>query len=31
MRRFTTIWKNEIGTWRLFVRHANVIPPREHS
>jgi ketosteroid isomerase-like protein len=31
MRRFTNIWKNENGTWRLFVRHANVIPPREHS
>lgn len=27
-RRFTNIWKNEGGTWRLFVRHANVIPPR---
>lgn len=25
-RRFTNIWKNENGTWRLFVRHANVIP-----
>ena len=25
-RRFTNIWKNEEGTWRLFVRHANVIP-----
>jgi ketosteroid isomerase-like protein len=25
-RRFTNIWKNETGTWRLFVRHANVIP-----
>ncbi|MGD9884091.1 MAG: nuclear transport factor 2 family protein, partial [Reyranella sp.] len=25
-RRFTNIWKNEAGTWRLFVRHANVIP-----
>jgi hypothetical protein len=24
-RRFTNIWKNEGGTWRLFVRHANVI------
>ncbi|HEX6994265.1 MAG TPA: nuclear transport factor 2 family protein [Gammaproteobacteria bacterium] len=24
-RRFTNIWKNEEGTWRLFVRHANVI------
>jgi hypothetical protein len=26
-RRFTNIWKNEGGTWRLFARHANVIPP----
>ena len=25
-RRFTNIWRNEAGTWRLFVRHANVIP-----
>ena len=25
-RRFTNIWKNEEGTWRLFARHANVIP-----
>lgn len=25
-RRFTNIWKNEGGTWRLFARHANVIP-----
>jgi ketosteroid isomerase-like protein len=25
-RRFTNIWKNEAGTWRLFVRHANVLP-----
>ena len=24
-RRFTNIWKDEGGTWRLFVRHANVI------
>lgn len=24
-RRLTNIWKNEGGTWRLFVRHANVI------
>ena len=24
-RRFTNIWKNEMGTWRLFVRHANVV------
>ena len=27
-RRFTNIWKNEAGTWRLFMRHANVIPSR---
>ena len=27
-RRFTNIWKNEGGTWRLFLRHANVIPSR---
>lgn len=25
-RRFTNIWRNEGGTWRLFARHANVIP-----
>lgn len=27
-RRFTNIWKNEGETWRLFIRHANVIPGR---
>ena len=27
-RRFTNVWKNEAGTWRLFARHANVIPKR---
>jgi ketosteroid isomerase-like protein len=27
-RRFTNVWKNEAGIWRLFVRHANVIPSR---
>jgi Domain of unknown function (DUF4440) len=27
-RRFTHVWKNEGGTWRLFSRHANVIPRR---
>lgn len=27
-RRFTNVWKNEEGTWRLFARHANVIPTR---
>jgi hypothetical protein len=28
-RRFTNIWRNEAGTWRMFARHANVIaePP----
>ena len=26
--RFTNIWKKEAGTWRLFARHANVIPTR---
>jgi hypothetical protein len=25
-RRFTNIWKNEGDAWRLFARHANVIP-----
>ena len=24
-RRYTNIWKNEEGAWRLFARHANVI------
>ena len=24
-RRFTNVWRNEAGIWRLFVRHANVI------
>lgn len=27
-RRFTNIWKNEAGTWRLYVRHANIIATR---
>jgi ketosteroid isomerase-like protein len=27
-RRFTNIWRNERGNWRLFARHANVIPTR---
>jgi ketosteroid isomerase-like protein len=27
-RRFTNIWKNEAGAWRLYARHANVIPNR---
>jgi ketosteroid isomerase-like protein len=25
-RRFTNIWKKEGGAWRLWARHANVIP-----
>jgi ketosteroid isomerase-like protein len=25
-RRFTNIWRKEADTWRLFIRHANVIP-----
>lgn len=25
-RRFTNIWKKESGVWRLYWRHANVIP-----
>ena len=25
-RRFTHVWKNEAGTWRLVARHANIIP-----
>ena len=27
-RRFTNVWKREGGTWRLYARHANVIPDR---
>ncbi len=27
-RRFTNIWKREGDTWRLYWRHANVIPAR---
>jgi ketosteroid isomerase-like protein len=27
-RRFTNIWRNEGSSWRLFARHANVIPTR---
>ena len=27
-RRFTNVWRNEGGNWRLFARHANVIPKR---
>lgn len=27
-RRFTNIWKKEAGTWRLFARHATVMPRR---
>jgi ketosteroid isomerase-like protein len=25
-RRFTNIWKKDAGTWRLYARHANVLP-----
>jgi len=25
-RRFTNVWRLEEGSWRLFVRHANVVP-----
>ncbi|MET0621325.1 MAG: nuclear transport factor 2 family protein [Thermoanaerobaculia bacterium] len=25
-RRFTNVWRKEAGTWRLYARHANVIP-----
>jgi len=28
-RRFTNIWKNEAGTWRLTIRHANVFARRQ--
>ena len=27
-RRFTNVWKKEGQTWRLFARHANVMPTR---
>lgn len=27
-RRFTNVWKKEGAAWRLFARHANVIPNR---
>jgi hypothetical protein len=27
-RRFTNIWKNEAGTWRLAIRHANAFKRR---
>jgi ketosteroid isomerase-like protein len=27
-RRVTNIWRREGDTWRLFIRHANVIPAR---
>lgn len=26
LRRFTHVWKNEAGVWRLVARHANIIP-----
>ena len=25
-RRFTNIWRLEVGTWTLIARHANVVP-----
>ena len=28
LRRFTNIWRREGNTWRLYIRHANVILPR---
>jgi ketosteroid isomerase-like protein len=27
-RRFTNVWKREADTWRLYWRHASVIPSR---
>lgn len=27
-RRFTNVWKYENGRWRLWARHASVVPPR---
>ena len=27
-RRFTNVWKRNAGTWRLYARHANVLPAR---
>jgi hypothetical protein len=27
-RRFTNIWKNEAGAWRLAIRHANTFVRR---
>jgi len=27
-RRFTNIWRKEADTWRLYWRHANVVPSR---
>ena len=26
VRRFTNIWRKETGVWRLYWRHANVVP-----
>lgn len=26
-RRFTNVWRRERGTWRLWARHANNLPP----
>ena len=28
LRRFTNIWRREGNTWRLYIRHANVIVPK---
>jgi len=25
-RRFTNVWRRENGTWRMFLRHANIAP-----
>jgi len=25
-RRFTNVWRREGDAWRLFARHANIIP-----
>ena len=27
MLRFTAVWRNENGTWREIVRHANIVSP----
>jgi ketosteroid isomerase-like protein len=28
-RRFTNVWRREGGSWRLFLRHANIVPERK--